>query len=66
MRILPPQMMASRVRRAQSKDPHLRRLRSLAHRQRRGLRDYRRYSMAYRSAMENSRTRLPKVPGAHS
>ena len=52
--------------RQSNRDPHLRRLRSSADRQRRGLRDYRRFSTAYRSALEKSRTRVPKDPGVVS
>jgi hypothetical protein len=61
-------LIIARVRRAQlsNRNPHLRRHRSLARRQRRGLLDYRRFSMAYRSALENSRSRVATDPGVGS
>jgi hypothetical protein len=63
-----PELIIARVRRVQlsNRDPHLRRHRSLARRQRRGLPDYRRFSTAYRSALENSRSRVAKDPGVGS
>jgi len=60
--------VAHRIRRARLShgDSHVRRHRSVARRQRRGLPDYRRFSMTYRSALENNRGRVSKASGVVS